>query len=62
IEELNSQHENLAKQLDSLKAEAEPSNDDLRRLEELKNIISEEEKNINKLTQESKQFKEKVGN
>nr|GEX28539.1 structural maintenance of chromosomes protein 4 [Tanacetum cinerariifolium] len=59
IEELNSQHENLAKQLDSLKAEAEPSNDDLRRLEELKNIISEEEKNINKLTQESKQFKEK---
>ncbi|GJZ80933.1 structural maintenance of chromosomes protein 4, partial [Tanacetum coccineum] len=53
IEELNSQHENLAKQLDSLKAEAEPSNDDLRRLEELKNIISEEEKNINKLTQDS---------
>ncbi|PWA51171.1 structural maintenance of chromosome 3 [Artemisia annua] len=59
IEELNSQHENLAKQLDSLKAEAEQSEDDLHRLEELTNIILEEEKNINKLTQDSKQLKDK---
>lgn len=57
---MNSQHEYLAKQLDSLKAAAEPSKAELKRLEELTKSISEEEKEINRLTEGSKQLKEKV--
>lgn len=61
IESLNSQHEYLANQLDSLKNAAEPSKAEIARLEELKKVISEEEKEINRLTKGSKQLKEKVG-
>ncbi|KAI3665873.1 hypothetical protein L6452_44508 [Arctium lappa] len=60
IESLNSQHEYLAKQLDSLKAAAAPSKAELSRLKELAKIIAEEEKEINRLTEGSKQLKEKV--
>ena len=54
IESLNS--------LDSLKAGAEPSKAELTRLKELEKVISEEEKEIKRLTDGSKQLKEKVGN
>ncbi|XP_071704050.1 structural maintenance of chromosomes protein 4-like [Rutidosis leptorrhynchoides] len=60
IESLNSQREDLAKQLDSLKAAAEPSKAELTRIEELSKIITKEEKEINRLTEGSKQLKEKV--
>ncbi|KAL4568471.1 hypothetical protein LXL04_024084 [Taraxacum kok-saghyz] len=60
IESLNSQHEYLANQLDSLKNASEPSKPELARLEELNKIISQEEKEINKLTKGSKQLKDKV--
>lgn len=60
IESLNSQHEYLLNQLDSLKDASEPSKAELARIEELKKIITEEEKEINRLTKGSKQLKEKV--
>lgn len=62
IESLNSQEKYLASQLESLKAAAEPSKHDLTQLEELTKYISEEEKEINRLTEGSRQLKEKVGN
>ncbi|KAF5961825.1 hypothetical protein HYC85_003034 [Camellia sinensis] len=61
IDSLNMQHVYLEKQLDSLKAGSEPRKDELGRLEELRKIISAEEKEIDRLTQGSKQLKEKVG-
>ena len=62
IESLNSQHEYLANQLDSLTAGTEPSKAELTRLKELEKAISEEEKEIKRSTDGSKQLKEKVGN
>lgn len=50
----------LEKQLNSLKAASQPPKAELDRLKELENIISAEEKEIDKLTQGSKQLKEKV--
>lgn len=60
IESLHSQHDYLEKQLDSLKAASSPNKDELRRLKELKKVISTEEKEIDRLVQGSKQLKEKV--
>lgn len=60
IESLTSQHSYLEKQHDSLKAASQPKEDELDRLEELKNIISAEEKEIDKIMQGSKKLKEKV--
>lgn len=57
---MNSQYTYLEKQLDSLKTASEPKKDDLDKLEELKKLIHEEEKEINRLTLGSKQLKEKV--
>ncbi|CAL5325060.1 hypothetical protein CsSME_00004234 [Camellia sinensis var. sinensis] len=60
IDSLNTQHVYVEKQLDSLKAASEPRKDELDRLEELRKIISAEEKEIDRLTQGSKQLKEKA--
>lgn len=59
---MNSQHSYLEKQIGSLEAASQPKKDELDRLAELKNIISLEEKEMDKLTQGSKQLKEKVRN
>lgn len=61
IESSNSEHGYLEKQLDSLEAASQPKADEIKRLKELKKIISSEEKEIDKLTQGSKKLKEKVG-
>ncbi|KAL0350888.1 UNVERIFIED_CONTAM: Structural maintenance of chromosomes protein 4 [Sesamum radiatum] len=50
----------LEKQLDSLKAASKPLKDEVDRLKELGNIISAEEKEIERLMQGSKQLKEKA--
>lgn len=60
IESFTSQHSYLEKQHDSLKAASQPKKNELDRLEELKNIISAEEKEIDKIVQGSKKLKEKV--
>ncbi|KAK9135493.1 hypothetical protein Syun_014823 [Stephania yunnanensis] len=60
IESLNAQHSYLEKQLESLKAASQPSKDELDRLAELKKIISDEEKELEKLTMGSKKLKEKA--
>lgn len=60
IDSLNTQHVYLDKQLDSLKAASQPKQDELDRLVELRKIISAEETEIDRLTQGSKQLKEKV--
>ncbi|KAI3496266.1 hypothetical protein L1887_38623 [Cichorium endivia] len=52
--------ENLLKHPQFPQQYAEPSKAELGRLEELKKIITEEEKEINRLTKGSKQLKEKV--
>ncbi|KAI8533943.1 hypothetical protein RHMOL_Rhmol10G0050100 [Rhododendron molle] len=59
IDSLNTQHVYLDKQLDSLKAASQPKQDELDRLAELRKIISAEETEIDRLTQGSKQLKEK---
>ena len=61
IDSLNTQHSYLEKQHDSLEAASQPKEEELNRLEELKNIISAEEKEINKLIKGSKKLKDKVG-
>lgn len=58
---MNSQHSYIEKQLDSLEAASRPNEDELDRLKELKEIISAEEREISRLTDGSKQLKEKVG-
>lgn len=58
---MNSQHNYIEKQLASLEAASKPQEDELDRLKELKKIISAEEREINRLTDGSKQLKEKVG-
>lgn len=60
IDSLNSQHGYLGKQLNSLEAASRPRKDETDRLEELKKIISAEEKEIDRLVRGSKQLKEKV--
>lgn len=60
IDSLNSEHSYLEKQLDSLKVASQPGKDELDRLEDLKKIISEEETEIDKLIEGSKELKEKV--
>lgn len=60
IDSLKSQHSYLEKQLDSLRDASQPKKDELDRLHELKNIISEEESEIDRLIQGSKQLKEKA--
>lgn len=61
VDSLNSQHIYIEKQLDSLEAASKPQEDELDRLKELKKIIIAEEREINRLTEGSKQLKEKVG-
>lgn len=58
---MNSEYNYLEKQLHSLKAASRPKQDEIDRLEELKEIISAEEKEIARLIQGSKQLKEQVG-
>ncbi|KAL3378731.1 hypothetical protein AABB24_004580 [Solanum stoloniferum] len=60
IDSLKSQCDDLKKQLDSLRSASEPSKDEVNRLKELKKIISAEEKEMDRLTQGSKQLKEKA--
>ncbi|XP_057491270.1 structural maintenance of chromosomes protein 4 [Actinidia eriantha] len=60
IDSMNMQIVYLEKQLDSLKAASEPRKDELNRLDELRKIISAEENEIDRLTQFSKQLKEKT--
>lgn len=58
---MNSEYKYLEKQLDSLEAATRPNKDEIDRLNELKKIISGEEKEIDRLIQGSKQLKEQVG-
>ncbi|KAL6960771.1 Structural maintenance of chromosomes protein 4 [Sarracenia purpurea var. burkii] len=60
IDSLNMQHVYLEKQLDSLKTASEPRKDELDRLVVLRKIISTEESEIERLTQGSKQLKNKA--
>lgn len=60
IDSMKTQHVYLEKQHDSLEAASHPKEEELTRLEELKKIISSEEKEIDKLTKGSKKLKDKV--
>ncbi|OMO79282.1 RecF/RecN/SMC [Corchorus capsularis] len=60
IDSLNSEYKYLEKQLDSLEAASRPKQDEIDRLEQLKEIISVEDKEIDRLIQGSKQLKEKA--
>ncbi|KAJ4832959.1 Structural maintenance of chromosomes protein 4 [Turnera subulata] len=60
IDSLRTERSYIEKQLGSLKAASHPSKDELDRLEELKRIITMEEKEIARLTESSKQLKEKA--
>ncbi|KAL4010601.1 hypothetical protein IC575_030103 [Cucumis melo] len=60
IDSLTSQHSYLEKQLSSLEAASKPKDDELKRLEELRNFISEEEKEISRLVLGSKKLTEKA--
>ncbi|KAM7268935.1 hypothetical protein ACFE04_011101 [Oxalis oulophora] len=60
IDSMKSEHDYLEKQLGSLKVASKPCKDELNRLKELKKNISAEEKEIDRLTQGSKQLKEKA--
>ncbi|MBA0799527.1 hypothetical protein Gohar_010039, partial [Gossypium harknessii] len=60
VDSLNSEYKYLEKQLDSLEAASRPKKDEIDRLEELKKIISTEEKEIDRLIQGSKKLKEKA--
>ncbi|XP_062106651.1 structural maintenance of chromosomes protein 4 [Humulus lupulus] len=60
IDSLNTQHNYLEKQRDSLEAASRPKKVELNRLQELKKMISAEEKEIDKLIQGSKKLKEKA--
>ncbi|KAE8659507.1 Structural maintenance of chromosomes protein 4 [Hibiscus syriacus] len=59
VDSFNSEYKYLEKQLDSLEAASRPKQDEIERLEELKKIISTEEKEIDRLIQGSKKLKEK---
>lgn len=60
IDSLTSEHSYLKNQLRSLEAASKPNDDELKRLQELRNIILEEEKEIDRLMLGSKKLKEKV--
>ncbi|XP_050230281.1 structural maintenance of chromosomes protein 4-like isoform X2 [Mercurialis annua] len=60
IDSLKSEHSYLEKQLGSLEAASRPKKDGLDRLKELKKIICLEEKEIDRLTQGSKNLKGKA--
>lgn len=60
IDSLDTQHNYLEKQHDSLEAASQPKQEELNRLEELKNIISAEEEEIGELMKGSKKLKDKV--
>ncbi|XP_009608449.1 structural maintenance of chromosomes protein 4 [Nicotiana tomentosiformis] len=60
IDSLKSQHNDLIKQLDTLRIASEPSKEEVRRLKELKKIMSAEEKEMDRLTQSSQQLKKKA--
>ena len=51
----------IEKQLQSLKVASQPSRDELDSLEELDNVVSLEEKELERLARGSKKLKEKVG-
>lgn len=57
---MKSQQSDLEKQLYSLKVASEPKKDEVDKLQELKEIIVVEEKEIERLTNGSKRLKEKV--
>ena len=61
VDSLTSQHDYIEKQLDSLETASNPQKDELDRLKELEKIISAEEREVNRLTDGSKNLKEKVG-
>lgn len=54
------QHSYKEKQLGDLKAAAEPKNDELSRLKELEDIISAEDKEVNRLCKCSGKLKDRV--
>lgn len=58
---MNSEYNYLEKQLDALEDASRPKQDEIDRLEELKEIVSVEEKEIDRLIQGSKELKEQVG-
>ncbi|OIT06490.1 PREDICTED: structural maintenance of chromosomes protein 4 [Nicotiana attenuata] len=60
IDSLKSQHNDLKKQLDTLRIASEPSKEEVSRLKELKKIMSAEEKEMDRLTQSSQQLKKKA--
>ncbi|XP_026440305.1 structural maintenance of chromosomes protein 4-like, partial [Papaver somniferum] len=60
VSSLREQHAYIEKQLDSLKAASQPKQEELDRLEELKSVISAEEKELERLTKGSKKLKEKA--
>lgn len=60
IDSLKSQLDYIEKQLDSLEAASRPGKNELDRLAELRKIVVKEEKEISKLTQGSKELKQKV--
>ncbi|KAL1809577.1 hypothetical protein ACET3Z_026567 [Daucus carota] len=60
VDSLKSQHAYLEKQLDSLKDASKPSNDELEALKKLTRIISGEENEIARITESSKNLKEKA--
>ncbi|KAK8710156.1 hypothetical protein V6N13_145495 [Hibiscus sabdariffa] len=60
VDSLKSEYKYLEKQLDSLEAASRPKQDEINRLEELKKIISTEEKEIDRIIQGSKKLKEKA--
>ncbi|KAI3972796.1 hypothetical protein MKX01_019454 [Papaver californicum] len=60
VSSLKEQHVYIEKQLDSLKAASHPKQEELDRLEELKSVISAEEKELERLTKGSKKLKEKA--
>ncbi|KAI3898016.1 hypothetical protein MKX03_027551 [Papaver bracteatum] len=62
VSSLREQHVYIEKQLDSLKAASQPKQEELDRLEELKSVISAEEKELERLTKGSKKLKEKALN
>ncbi|RHN47847.1 hypothetical protein MtrunA17_Chr7g0257411 [Medicago truncatula] len=60
VDSLNSQHSYIEKQFGSLEVASKPQENELDRLEELKNSIFPEEREINRLADGSKKLKEKV--
>lgn len=61
IDGMHSEYSGLEKELDSLKAASKPGKDELDRLEELRKIIHDEEKEIGRIMSGSEKLKEMVG-